>query len=295
MLRSRSHSCNPECGSASIQVLVVLLAMLPLAIASISRFESLVSQQSYLAERQEAQEVRNLLVSTLTDSNTCGCLLKDGFDPSQPQNFITSVPSACNEANEPVHPLVIAGETAFGSLTGLKVKTISLSNFTQLNANTYTGVIRVSFESGQGTMALRDIEIPETFFTDPLSAGGKKLILSCERERSSRILATYSETKLNASEIQTQTQIDSQGYLLLSAGMIKGKYKTLSVSVDGTERIISTSDQNGDSYNSHAVSLKLALTAGTHDIHLKVLDSQSGTMDLFVVPQLKLDYVVLAL
>lgn len=282
-------------GGISLQVLTILAALLPCALASVVQLQSLSHQQKFLVQKQEAQQLQNLLISTLSESNTCGCLLTAGFDGTKQSVGIplSSIPSGCDAGLQPIQPRIIAGEDVFGTVTGLKVSKISLDNLTQTSPDQYQGTVRVSFSNPTQGTPLADVAVTRSFYTDPASPPEGKKIIRCQ-DSSSRILTTYADTQANVASLTSTVDLKSNGYMLLSAGMLKGKYQTISVLVDGVERAASTSDQNGGSMNGHSISLRSPLTAGAHTISVTVRDSASGTMALVAVQQLKMNYVVLS-
>lgn len=184
-----------EKGMSLVEVMVVsgILAISGLVLMNLISGQS--QMQKSLAQKSEMQDLKQSLLSALSNPATCACQLNpanntsnvfpltfDSTAATPPSIEMTTLYGGCDAANRPSFPVATEGQVLPGTQTGLKVAKIFLSNINAVGnpANRiFKAEFTVQFDPTTEVIARQPVTISQFFTADPTQPATAQQVLTC--------------------------------------------------------------------------------------------------------------------
>jgi hypothetical protein len=114
------------------------------AMALVDVFVQSTKSQNYLLRKYEVIDLKNSLISILSNDQTCACYFNGVSFPISSSQALTELKNNCVTGAAPV---VIQGGRLPGTQTSVVVETVALESAVTEGPNAYSADLRVSFES----------------------------------------------------------------------------------------------------------------------------------------------------
>lgn len=225
MKEAFSHS-----GMSLVEVLILssLFAVSSLYIIDLVQIQR--GSLKHLEQKNNNMKQQLILDQLSEQTDFCNFIF---LDPSQESNRSKNTINVSKLSSEeitfktlPISPVAASphlfevGQPLSSSLTGLKTKSIKVTDFTFVTIDSFTASLEVLVESSATTTPLKSIRIPLRFETDPLSGITEKKMTSCHSAKSG---PTDQCTKLGGQVDAVTGECKFYSGLIVAAQLIHGE------------------------------------------------------------------------
>lgn len=183
-------------GFSLIEVLVLLGILSVVGLGAATMISQLSTEQMIIGQKYEMLDLKQTMLNALSNPATCVCMLNptnnatnstsltfDSTAPNPPAIMLDHFYAACDGNNHPTSAIVSAGQALPGSVTGLKVASITLRGISSIGApgaHTFQAEFDVQFDPHSMLLARQPIMVSQIFSTDPASPANAQTIISCQ-------------------------------------------------------------------------------------------------------------------